>query len=37
MAEGTTKISKVEYILRGYDNIIEKLTALGAEVEMVEE
>lgn len=37
MAEGTTKISKVEYILRGYDNIIEKLTALGAEIEMVEE
>ena len=37
MAKGTTKIGKVEYILRGYDHIIEKLTALGAEIEMVEE
>ena len=37
MAEGTTTIYNVEYILRGYDHIIEKLTALGAEVQMVEE
>ena len=37
MAEGTTKISNVEYILRGYDHIIEKLTAIGAEIEMIEE
>lgn len=37
MAEGTTTIYNVEYILRGYDHIIEKLTALGASIEMVEE
>ncbi|AQP54353.1 UDP-N-acetylglucosamine 1-carboxyvinyltransferase [Vagococcus penaei] len=36
MAEGTTKISNVGNILRGYDNIIEKLTALGADVYMEE-
>ena len=37
MAEGTTTIYNVEYILRGYDHLIEKLTALGAEIQMVEE
>lgn len=37
MAEGTTTIYNVEYVLRGYDHIIEKLTALGAEIQMVEE
>lgn len=37
MAEGTTKISKIENILRGYDHIIEKLTALGADIHMIEE
>ncbi|HAQ4736714.1 TPA: UDP-N-acetylglucosamine 1-carboxyvinyltransferase [Enterococcus faecium] len=30
LAEGTTTIYNVDYILRGYDHIIEKLTALGA-------
>lgn len=37
MAEGTTTIYNVEYILRGYDHIIEKLTALGADIQMIEE
>lgn len=36
MAEGTTTINDVEHILRGYDHIIEKLTALGADIKMVE-
>ena len=36
MAEGTTTIYNVEYILRGYDHIIEKLTALGADIQMLE-
>ncbi|MGX7243720.1 UDP-N-acetylglucosamine 1-carboxyvinyltransferase [Enterococcus quebecensis] len=36
MATGTTTIYNVEYILRGYDHIIEKLTALGADIEMIE-
>ena len=37
MATGTTKISTVDHILRGYDNIIDKLTALGADIKMIEE
>lgn len=37
MAEGTTKISQVDHILRGYDNIIEKLSAMGADIQMIEE
>ena len=36
MAEGTTVIENVENILRGYDHIIEKLSALGADIEMIE-
>ena len=30
------QIYNVEYILRGYDHIIEKLTALGADIQMLE-
>ncbi|MGG5369359.1 UDP-N-acetylglucosamine 1-carboxyvinyltransferase [Enterococcus sp. AZ196] len=37
MAEGKTTIFNVEYILRGYDHIIEKLTTLGATIEMIDE
>lgn len=37
LAEGTTTIYNVDYILRGYDHIIEKLTALGTSIEMIEE
>lgn len=37
MATGTTTVFNVEYILRGYDHIIDKLTALGAVIQMVEE
>lgn len=36
MADGTTTITGVVNILRGYANIVEKLTALGADIEMVE-
>lgn len=36
MATETTTIYNVEYILRGYDHIIEKLTALGADIQMIE-
>lgn len=37
MAKGTTTITGVENILRGYDHIVEKLTALGADITMIEE
>ena len=37
MASGTTEITNVEYILRGYSDIIQKLTQLGANIQLVEE
>ena len=37
MASGTTEITNVEYILRGYSDIIHKLTQLGAEIQLVED
>lgn len=37
IADGETEILRVENILRGYENIVEKLTALGADIQMVEE
>lgn len=37
MASGTTEITNVEYILRGYSDIIHKLTKLGADIQLVEE
>ena len=36
-ANGITTITNVEHILRGYENIIEKLTSVGAEIELIEE
>ena len=34
IAEGTTTITNVEQILRGYDQIIQKLTNVGAKIEL---
>ncbi len=36
MADGTSTISDVVYIDRGYENIVEKLSALGAEIKRVD-
>ena len=36
VAKGTTKVEKVEYILRGYENIDFKLNNLGANIERKE-
>lgn len=36
-AEGITVVKEVEHVLRGYDNIINKLTAVGAKIELSEE
>lgn len=33
-ASGTTKISNVEHILRGYENLIDKLKQVGADIEI---
>ena len=35
-ADGTTTIEHVEYVLRGYENIVEKLTQVGAKIELKE-
>lgn len=35
IAEGTTTIDNISYILRGYDKIIEKLTKVGAKIEII--
>lgn len=37
MAQGTTEITNIEFILRGYSNIIEKLRELGADITLVED
>ncbi len=37
IAEGTTYVEEIEHVLRGYENIIEKLTAVGAKIEIIEE
>ena len=36
IAKGTTIINNADYILRGYDSIIEKLTNIGADIELQE-
>ena len=36
-ARGTTEISNVQYIERGYENIVGKLRAVGADIRMVDE
>ena len=35
-AEGTSEVSNVHYIERGYEDIIEKLRSIGAQIESVE-
>ena len=35
-AEGKTTINNIDYLLRGYEDIIEKLTNLGAKIELKE-
>lgn len=35
-AEGITIINDIEHILRGYENIVEKLTAVGADIKIIE-
>lgn len=36
IATGTTTINDVEYVLRGYENIIKKLTTVGAKIKIEE-
>ena len=37
MADGQTEISNIEFILRWYSNIIEKLSDLGADIRLIED
>ena len=36
-AEGTTQVENIHFIERGYERIIEKLTALGADIKRIED
>ena len=36
-AEGTTKVENIHFVERGYENIVEKLVALGANIQRIEE
>ena len=36
IAEGTTRIDEIKHILRGYENIIEKLQSVGANIRIEE-
>lgn len=36
VADGTTTITSIEHVLRGYENIIEKLSSIGAKIELEE-
>ena len=36
-AEGTTTVENIHYVERGYENIIQKLTDLGANIRRVED
>ena len=35
VAKGTTKIENIEYILRGYENLLEKLQKIGMDIEII--
>jgi UDP-N-acetylglucosamine 1-carboxyvinyltransferase len=36
-AEGTTQVENIHFIERGYERLVEKLTALGADIKRVED
>ena len=37
VADGTTRVENIHYIERGYENLVEKLTALGANIRRIED
>ena len=37
LASGTTKVVNIEHVLRGYENIVQKLTDVGADIKLKEE
>ena len=36
IANGVTTVTNIEHILRGYENIIDKLTSVGADIKLVD-
>ena len=36
IAKGTTTVNEIDHILRGYENIVEKLTGAGAKISIIE-
>ena len=36
-AEGTTRVGNIHFVERGYQNLIEKMTALGADIKRIED
>lgn len=36
LASGTTKVANIEHVLRGYENIVQKLTDVGADIKLKE-
>lgn len=37
LASGTTKVANIEHVLRGYENFVQKLTDVGADIKLKEE
>ncbi len=37
VAEGTTRVENIHFVERGYENIVEKLAALGANIQRIED
>lgn len=37
IADGVTKISNIEHILRGYEDLVHKLSSVGADIKIIEE
>lgn len=37
LAKGTTTITNIEHILRGYENIVDKLSNVGADIKLIDE
>ena len=37
VAEGATIVENIHFIERGYENMVEKLTALGADIQRIED
>ena len=37
LAKGTTTITNIEHILRGYEKIVDKLSNVGADIKLVDE